>query len=94
MTKPGDRNNIDAVLQVSATANRELYEKIRGDSEMCEALRELMKDDIEKEKEQGIFEAMLKAIKNVVKNTGVTPEEAMATMGIAVADQGKYITRL
>lgn len=46
LTAPGDRNNIDAILQVSASANQKLYEEVRRDSIMCEALRELMKDTI------------------------------------------------
>ena len=49
LTEPGDRNNADAVLQVSVSANPELYRAIRrGDDKMCDALRELMKDDFEK----------------------------------------------
>ena len=48
---PGDKNNVDAVLQVSVSANRELYREIRRrNSAMCEALRDLMKDEIEEEK--------------------------------------------
>ena len=44
-----DRNNVDAVLQVSVSANAELYERIRRDDRMCQALRELMKDEIREE---------------------------------------------
>ena len=29
MSEPGDRNNVDAVLQVSVSANKEIYEAIR-----------------------------------------------------------------
>ncbi|WP_044913060.1 hypothetical protein [Butyrivibrio sp. WCE2006] len=49
-----DQINVDAILQVSVSANYELYERIRRESTMCDALRELMKDDIEKEKEQAV----------------------------------------
>ncbi len=106
MTKPGDRNNVDAVLQVSATANRELYEKIRGDSEMCEALRELMKDEIEKERAQGIAQGIVQGIaqgqlettvlmiKNLAKNTGMSIEQAMENLGISAADRSKYMAKL
>ncbi len=48
-TAPGDRDNIDAVLQVSIAANQGLYDQIRRDSVMCQALRELMKDEIAEE---------------------------------------------
>lgn len=44
-----ERQNIDAILQASVRANYELYEEIRRKNTMCEALRELMKDEIEKD---------------------------------------------
>lgn len=35
----GDRNNIDEVLRVSGSVNRELYEAIRRcDNDMCDAM--------------------------------------------------------
>ena len=53
MKTPQERNNIDAVLQASVSANYESYEKIRREMGMCEALRELMKDEIEKDVAHG-----------------------------------------
>jgi hypothetical protein len=47
--EPGDKNNADAVLQVSIAANHTLFDTIRRESAMCEALRELMKDEIDQE---------------------------------------------
>ena len=44
-----EKSDIDAILQASVSANKELYEAIRRDSGMCQALRELMKDEIDKE---------------------------------------------
>ena len=49
MNTSRDRQNVEAVLQVSVRANDELYREIRRDANMCDALRELMKDDIERE---------------------------------------------
>ena len=49
LCSPREKQNIDAVLQASVSANYELYEVIRRESTMCEALRELMKDEIEKD---------------------------------------------
>ena len=57
---------------------------------MCEALRELMKDEIEAEKRESI----LVLIKNLMKNTGVTAEKAMENLGISVADRSKYMAKL
>ena len=48
-TEPGDKEKADAVLQVSVAANRKNYDKVRRSTGMCEALRELMKDEIEEE---------------------------------------------
>ena len=42
MNTPRDRQNVEAVLQVSVRANDELYHEIRRDANMCDALRELM----------------------------------------------------
>ena len=47
-----ERSNIDSVLQVSVNANKQVYSLLRRQNEMCEALRELMKDEIEKELEK------------------------------------------
>ena len=45
---PEDRNNVDAVLQVSVSANKGTYSRIaEEDNNMCEALRELFKDEID-----------------------------------------------
>lgn len=49
VTEPGDWECADAVLQVSVSANRKLYDEMRRQSTVCEALRELMKDEIEEE---------------------------------------------
>ena len=74
LCSPREKQNVDAVLQASVRANYELYEEIRRESTMCEALRELMKDEIEKDvnaakkiaikegREQGIAEGRAKGI--------------------------------
>ena len=51
-SKPGDKMDADAVLQVSISANEKLYEEVmRRDLAMCDALRKLMAAEIEAEKE-------------------------------------------
>ena len=49
-----ERNNIDAVLQVSVRANELIYEKVRREQHMCEALRKLMKEEFEEERNKAI----------------------------------------
>nr|WP_297705739.1 hypothetical protein [uncultured Butyrivibrio sp.] len=49
-----DKRSADAVLQVSANVNKELYERLRGDEKMCEALKEIMAEDLKKAEAQGV----------------------------------------
>ena len=57
----GQHNNADAVYAVSVAANYEVYDRIRRRNPiMCEALRELMKEEIEKEKDIAIREGHAK----------------------------------
>ena len=95
MTEPGDRNNIDAVLQVSVSANREIYEAIRRcDKIMCDALRELMKEDFEKQERETRQETKQETLLETIKNLKWTAEQAMTAMKIPDADRGKYIAKL
>ena len=44
----------DSVLQVSVSANKELYRKLRKeDAEMCAALKEIMKEDFDEAEARG-----------------------------------------
>lgn len=63
-----ERSNIDSVLQVSVNANKQVYSLLRRQNEMCEALRELMKDEIEKELENKLQQGeKLQLIRLVIK---------------------------
>lgn len=63
-----ERSNIDSVLQVSVNANKQVYSLLRRKNEMCEALRELMKDEIEKEMENKLEQGeKLQLIRQVIK---------------------------
>jgi flagellar biosynthesis/type III secretory pathway protein FliH len=59
---PGDKHNADAVLQVSISANERLYDKLKEEIVMCEALQRLMKDEIEAQVARSVAEAETKAI--------------------------------
>ena len=51
----GDIAKLDAILQVSATANRAIYEGIyREETEMCQALRDIMREDFARAEKRGI----------------------------------------
>ena len=73
-----EKSDIDAILQASVSANKELYEAIRRDSGMCQALRELMKDEIDKEIEGAESRGEKRGEANLISNmynNGVTPEQ-------------------
>ncbi len=62
LKEPGDKRNADAVLQISANLHGELYSRLRGDDAMCEALRELMADDLKEAESKGIEKGIEKGI--------------------------------
>ena len=55
LSTQGEHNNADAIYQISVMANIELYENLkRRDPLMCEALKILMKDELDESMEKGI----------------------------------------
>lgn len=80
MNTPRDRQNVEAVLQVSVKANDELYREIRRGANMCDALRELMKDDLEHARKLGESEGEAKIIINM-NRSGMSPENIASITG-------------
>ncbi|MBR4343614.1 MAG: hypothetical protein IKP88_13085 [Lachnospiraceae bacterium] len=84
-------HNADAVLQVSVSANNNVYQIIkRRDPLMCEALRELMKEEIDEE----IDKTQLASIKSLMKKMKLTAEQAMDALSISASDQKRYSSML
>lgn len=81
-TSPEDRNNIDAVLQVSVTANYDLYQEVRRESIMCQALQELMKDDIEEKIDGAKNELLLDNVRSIMESLNFSAEQAMDVLQI------------
>ena len=73
-SEPWEREDIDAVLQASVSANKELYEAIRRDSGMCQALRELMKDEIEDAEKRAEKRGEIRGERRGEKNGGIRKE--------------------
>lgn len=96
--EPGDLQNIDAILQVSVSANKDLYEEVRRDEKMCQALKDLMKDEIAEEiAEQRANERIdtnINNIRNMMKNLKLTAQQAMQALEISAEDQAKYSTMI
>jgi hypothetical protein len=73
LTEQGDRENIDALLQVSVAANASAYSEIRKEAgHMCEAIQELFKDEIDKKVMEGKIETLI----GLVKDNLITISEA------------------
>lgn len=98
VTDPGERNNIEAVLQVSIAANQELYDEIRRSSAMCDALRQLMREEIEEEKRNAVQKAeketLLATIKNLMANLRLSADEVMSAMSIPREEWAEYRAKL
>ena len=90
LTEPGDRNNVEAVLQVSISANGKVYDEVRRDFVMCEALRELMREDLEEER----ADAILVSIRNLMDSMKWTAEQAMDALKLPMDDRAKYVSKL
>ena len=97
--EPGDLENIVAVLQVSVSANKNLYKEVREeDDKMCQALEELMQDVIEEkmnERESNTrLNTRLVDIRALMKNTKMTAEQAMKALGIPAKERPRYSSLL
>ncbi len=102
-TEPIDKQNADAVMNISINANKEVYNKIREENPfMCQALRELFKDEIQEEIQTAVHEAETRAtdksrvtdIKNLMKKLGLDAKAAMEALSISAADQRRYLAML
>lgn len=89
-TSQGARNNIDAVLQVSMSANQKAYEKMRGDERMCQAMEELMKDVIEEK----VDNTKIEAIKSIMNSFKVSVEQAMDALNIPMEQRAKLLDKM
>lgn len=88
------RSDIDSVLQVSVNANFKLYQEIRRNAGMCDALKELMKDDIEEQLNQARTSEKLEAIQNIMDSLQLSAEQAMDALKIAPEQRAIFMTKL
>lgn len=83
MTDVREKSNIDAILQVSVSANYDVYRKIRRNEIMCEALRELLKEEIEEDiskgEARGREEGCIDIILNMSRNGFTIQQIVLAT---------------
>jgi len=91
---PGEKNNIDAVLQASVTANYDLYEEVRKENIMCQALEDLMKDVIDERINENVDNTTVEHIKNLMDSLKITVDQAMDALKIPAADRTSIIARM
>jgi hypothetical protein len=82
LTTPGELRNADAVLQVSVSANQKIYEIVKGESNMCEALQLLLKDEIAEKVSDGERRGRIEAYMDV----GMSIEDIAERLGISVEE--------
>jgi hypothetical protein len=87
----GDKNNAEAVLQVSILANEKIYEKIKEEFKMCQALQELMKDVIDEKVENAVETSVenttITLIKALMDYSNIDVDEAMTQLQIPVIER-------
>jgi len=70
----------DAILQMSMTENRELYERLRKERpDVCEALREFFRDDLAAQYEAGVLAGTSAGIKQGIGQGIIKGEKAVQT---------------
>lgn len=62
-----ENNNVDSILQVSISANEDVYEVIWRENSMCEALRRLMKEDLKAAEAKGEAKGEAKKAEDTAK---------------------------
>jgi hypothetical protein len=102
LKEPGEKDNVDAVLQASVAANDNVYKKVRRNSIMCEALRKLMKDEIDEAVNMAVSEttdkvetaSKLEDIRNIMAELKYTAEQAMDLLKIPPQKRSTYLSKL
>ena len=106
---PGDRENVRAVLEVSAAANGELYEKI-GRSDIMSVLDKWIDEELVKAEskgmqkgiqkgiqtgiQKGIQKGKLESLANVMKSFSVDADRAMDALHIPMEEREIYRSQL
>ena len=60
---------------------------------MCEALRDLMKEEIQKENQKAVDIAAIAIIKSAMNTFGLDTSKAMESLSIPEADQIRYASK-
>ncbi len=87
LTDQGDLINVDAILQVSVSANYDLYNELkRRYPEMCEAMKTLMRDEMMEAQREGKKKGILETLFGLVKDGILSVSDAAKRADMNVAD--------
>ena len=98
----GDRDDADALMQLVVPANQSVFDSIKGDPNMCEALMELMKDEFEERVEREVTARVEREattrnaefVKVLMDRFGLGREEAMDAIKIPARERAGVIALL
>lgn len=76
LSSEGDKRNVDSVMQVVINENGAIFNKLKEDTAMCEALNRLMQPELNEAKAQTKAESLVMYVEKVSKAFGITIEEA------------------
>jgi len=95
---PADKQNVDAVLQVSVSSNTELFQKLRKEKAMCVALNNLMKDELDAREARGEARGEAQGVNKLkeaiiaIKN-GIKPSEIKKKYGKEIFDAADSVIK-
>ena len=61
---------------------------------MCQAMKDLMKDEIQEENQKAIDLDRVLSIKSLMEKLNLSAEQAMDALSIPLIEQKKYVSRL
>ena len=102
LEEKGDRDDADALMQLVVPANQSVFDSIKEDPNMWEALMELMKDEIEERVEREVAARVdrevaaraAECVKFLMNRFGLGREEAMDAIKIPAREREGVIALL
>ena len=85
LTQESNKQHGDSVLQVAVQENEEIFNKIREEGNMCEALMKLMEPEVKEVVNKAVVQDRKNMVLNAVKN-GSSVEDISRVMGIPLAE--------
>jgi hypothetical protein len=87
VNNPGDRENMNAVLEVSVLANRDIYQRLKKEEFcMCEALMDLMKEEIDEKVNHEVNVAVTQAVTETKMEEAAKAEKKLISLIEALMD--------